>query len=292
MNTVHSGAYCEPCCIKNGHEIEIHHVSYRQKEHYQCEMHFHEVQELIFFEQVEGTFYYHQGETTLRPFDVVYTPAMETHDFDLTNDAKSWYIVQFPKTLFETEQFSGLSTLFEVGMHLRIPDAYQAQLLQIIRWAHESFNSDKYHAKSIALLNLALVILKEHGEVKNAQVPRILSSRSLNAKIKPVMEIFRKQSSVVLSLEEAAKKCHLSPSYFSRVFKSIFRFSYSEYVVRHRLYHAARMLGQSRVSITHLSYDLNFSNPSHFIAHFKKQYGCTPNRYRKAIMTKYAKNEA
>lgn len=292
MNTFKSGVYCEPCCIKDGHEIEIHHVSYENHESYHCEMHFHEVQELIFFEQVEGKFHYHQGETMLLPFDVVYTPAMETHDFDLSEGAKSWYIVQFPSALFETQQFSSLSTLFEVGKHFRIPPAYQKQLLKIIRWAHECFTLDKHHEKSIALLNLALVMLKEHGEVKNAQVPRILSSRALNAKIQPVMEIFRKQSSVVLSLEEAAKKCHLSPSYFSRVFKSIFRFSYSEYVVRHRLYHAARMLGQSRVSITHLSYDLNFSNPSHFIAQFKKQYGCTPNKYRKAILTKNSKQEA
>lgn len=292
MNTSQFGAYCEPCCIKDGHEIEIHHVSYQEKENYQCEMHFHEVQELIFFEHVAGTFHYHQGETPLRSFDVVYTPAMETHDFDLTEQAKSWYVVQFPKALFETGQFGALSTLFEVGIHFRIPAAFQEQLLQIIRWAHESFKSDEYHEKCIALLNLALVMLKEHGEVLNAQVPRILSSRSLNAKIQPVMEIFRKQPSVALSLEDAAKKCHLSPSYFSRVFKSIFRFSYSEYVVRHRLYHAARMLGQSRVSITHLSYDLNFSNPSHFIAQFKKQYGCTPNKYRKAILTKNSKQEA
>ncbi|MEP1448967.1 MAG: AraC family transcriptional regulator [Paraglaciecola sp.] len=292
MNTSKSDAYCEPCCIKDGHEIEIHHVGYIDNEDYHCEMHFHEVQELIFFEQVEGVFHYHQGETTLEPFDVVYTPAMESHDFDLTEQAKSWYIVQFPKVLFETHQFEALSSLFEVGMHLRLPPEFQGQLLQIIRWAHESFKTDKYHAKSIALLNLALVMLKEHGKVLNVQVPRILSSKLLSAKIQPVMEIFRKQTSVILSLEDAAKKCHLSPSYFSRVFKSIFCFSYSEYVVRHRLYHAARMLGQSRVSITQLSYDLNFSNPSHFIAQFKKQYGCTPNRYRKAIIAKYNKQEA
>lgn len=292
MMTSRPGVYCEPFCIKDGYDFEIHHVAYSEKQPYTCDMHFHEVHELIFFEKIDGTFFYHKGESQLQNYDVVFTPAMETHDFNLSDKAKSWFIVQFPTNYFDSQGLENMSSLFDMGMHLRIDPLFQDQLLKVIRWAHESFNVDKGNAKTNSLLNLAMVLLKQHGNVLNVDNPRILSSKSLISKIQPVVDIFRNQFSVDLSLEEAAQKCHLSPSYFSRVFKSIFRFAYSEYVIRHKLYNAARILGQSTASITQISYDLNFSNPSHFIALFKKQFGCTPNRYRNAITSRITRRGA
>lgn len=94
------------------------------------------------------------------------------------------------------------------------------------------------------------------------------------------MAQFKNQSAVELSLNEAAEMCHLSPSHFSRVFKQIFRTNYSEYVLRHKLYSAARLLSQSTLSITQISYELNFSSPSHFIAQFKKLFSVTPRQFR------------
>ncbi|RDV25251.1 AraC family transcriptional regulator [Alteromonas aestuariivivens] len=62
--------------------------------------------------------------------------------------------------------------------------------------------------------------------------------------------------------------------------KQVFRCNFSEYVLRHKLYSAARMLSQTNQSTTQISYELNFSSPSHLIAQFKKQFSTTPRQYR------------
>lgn len=285
-------AYCEPFCIKDGYNFEIHHVEYADNDPYSCFMHFHEVHELIFFEKVDGTFFYHQGESKLADFDVVFTPAMETHDFELTTKGKSWFIVQFPARLFDIELLKNQLSFFQSAMHLRVAEQYQPQLLQVIRWLHQSFNENPHSAKSLSLLKLAIVLLAEHSQTLIAYDAHSLSSTPTFAKIQPLVELFRHQLSVDLSLKQAAQKCHLSPSYFSRVFKNVFRYPYSEYAVRHKLYNAARLLGQSESSVTNISYELNFSSPSHFIALFKKQFGHTPKQYRMALLARAQSAEA
>lgn len=52
-----NNTYCEPFCIQQGYNFEIHHVNYDDEDPYSCFMHFHEVHELIVFEQIEGAFF-------------------------------------------------------------------------------------------------------------------------------------------------------------------------------------------------------------------------------------------
>ena len=94
--------YCEPFSIQKGYNFEIQYVSYGEKDAYSCLMHFHEVHELIIFGNIEGSYHYNQGESELQDFDMVFTSALETHDFSLSQRQKSWHILQFlPSVLTE-----------------------------------------------------------------------------------------------------------------------------------------------------------------------------------------------
>ncbi|MEP7705668.1 DDE-type integrase/transposase/recombinase [Paraglaciecola sp. 25GB23A] len=53
-----------------------------------------------------------------------------------------------------------------------------------------------------------------------------------------------------------------------------------------KLYSAARLISQRDKSMTEISYELNFSSPSHFISQFKKQFAVTPIKYRSEIQQK------
>lgn len=274
-------AYCEPFCIEQGYSFEIHQVNYRDDEPYSCFMHFHEVHEFIIFEQIDGSYFYHQGQSTLMDRDVVFTPALETHDFELNAGPKSWFIVQFLPEFFKREDIEQYASLFNQGLHLRPTREQRDDLLQITHWLLEAYQADPQSAKSRTLLKLLIIWLAEHS--RPVQEPNVqpLTATVGYDKLLPVINLFRHEMVVKLTLVEAAEKCHLSPSYFSRLFKKIFRFSFSEYLLRHKLYSAARILSMEDVSVTELSYDLDFSSPSHFIAQFKKQFGLTPLQYQK-----------
>ena len=276
--------YCEPFCIKEGYNFEVHHVSYASEDPYSCFMHFHEVHELIIFEEIEGKFYYLQGESELADQDLVFTPALETHDFELSDRPKSWFIIQFLPSFLEENGLSQAESFFKYGMHLRLSDEHKGRIRQIAAWLQESYEQDPFSDKSQSLLRLLLSWVAEvAAPLKSPHAENV--QRPLNdARLEPILNLFRRNRSVDLSLNEAADLCHLSPSYFSRLFKSVFRYNYSEYGIRHRLYSAARLLCQSNYSVTDVSYELNFSSPSHFIALFKKQFGVTPKKYKQGFV--------
>ncbi|WP_096085074.1 helix-turn-helix transcriptional regulator [Agaribacterium haliotis] len=287
-----NNTYCEPFCIKEGYNFEIHYVSYTEQDPYSCFMHFHEVHELIVFEEIEGSFFYHQGKSELQDNDLVFTPALETHDFECSDRPKSWYIVQFLPSFLEEHGLAQAEAFFKYGMHLRLSEAHKDNIRQVVSWLHESYQADPFSDKSQSLLKLLLAWIAEVATpVKQPHTDSV--ARPMNdVRLEPILNLFRRNKSVDLSLNEAAELCHLSPSYFSRLFKSVFRYNYSEYSIRHRLYSAARLLCQSDYSVTDVSYELNFSSPSHFIALFKKQFGVTPKKYKKSFVERGSENQA
>ena len=64
-------------------------------------------------------------------------------------------------------------------------------------------------------------------------------------------------------------------------FKKRTGMSIVEYKAQQRLLVAARMLGESKVSITDISSNLGYDSLSYFLRAFKKKYGITPTEYRK-----------
>ncbi|MBU2886356.1 helix-turn-helix transcriptional regulator [Gilvimarinus agarilyticus] len=281
-----SNIYCEPFCIRQGQNFEVHHVVYNHNDPYSCFMHFHEVHELIVFQEIEGNFFYNQGQSQLHDYDLVFTPALETHDFELTERPKSWYIVQFLPSVLEDSQLGGAADFFRYGMHLRPSAEARAQIAQVTAWLLEAYQRDPFSEKSQLLLGLLLSCVVEGAVPVQAPHTQPLQRAAGFERLTPVINLFRHQRYVELSLNEAAELCHLSPSYFSRLFKSVFRYSYSEYSIRHRLYSAARLLAQSEHSITDIAYELGFSSPSHFISLFKKQFGVTPKKYHDQVVVK------
>lgn len=86
------------------------------------------------------------------------------------------------------------------------------------------------------------------------------------------------------SLDRAAERVHLSPSYLSRNFKEKSGESFSHALLRVRMEKAKAML----VDIHNRSYDVayfvGYDNPKNFTRAFKGYYGMTPSEYRKSVL--------
>ncbi|WP_245732108.1 helix-turn-helix transcriptional regulator [Thalassotalea agarivorans] len=259
-------------------------MAYQKDAPYSCLMHFHEVHEFIVFEHVNGQYFNQLGETHIRDNDIVFTPALETHDFELNNEQKSWFIIQFLPELFQQTELQHLMPFFEKGVHLKASNDHALQVQQLTQWLLESYQQNPISYRSLTLLKLlVLTIADVYQPVVQQDALKIPMNDGLQ-RLAPVLNLFKDEQYIDISLEQAAKLCFLSPSYFSRMFKKVFRCNFSEYLVRHKLNIAARRLSQTQDSITDISYDLGFANPSHFIAQFKKTYDQTPLKYRKQMI--------
>ena len=90
-----------------------------------------------------------------------------------------------------------------------------------------------------------------------------------------------------VSLEEAAQLSNLSVSAFSRFFKSRVNKSFSDFLTDVRISHACKLLHESDLNISEISYECGFFTLSNFNKLFKERMKMTPIQYRKEFMNTF-----
>lgn len=83
-----------------------------------------------------------------------------------------------------------------------------------------------------------------------------------------------------ISLDEVSGYVGLSPSYFSRYFKSITKNTFVQYLNEVRLENALRDITENKVSVTNAALNNGFANVKSFIRMCKSVYNCTPTGYK------------
>jgi AraC-like DNA-binding protein len=85
-----------------------------------------------------------------------------------------------------------------------------------------------------------------------------------------------------VSLQEAAQLSNLSVSSFSRFFKSRMNKSFTDFVTEVRISHACKLLHETDLNISEISYECGFFTLSNFNKLFKERVKKTPVEYRRA----------
>ncbi len=112
------------------------------------------------------------------------------------------------------------------------------------------------------------------------QVFRLQDARNADVMFKAVNYI-RRHYRRRLTLEEAAASIHLSPMYFSRVFKEDVGVNFVTYVNRVRVEAAGTLLLNGDLPIADISAMVGFEGQSYFTKVFRRVTGVTPGAYRK-----------
>lgn len=89
-----------------------------------------------------------------------------------------------------------------------------------------------------------------------------------------------------IPLDEISAVVNLSPSYFSKYFKSVTRVSFSEYLANLRLENAIRDMLSNNATVSSAAMTNGFANVKSFITQCKKVHNCTPAQYKKRLVAK------
>lgn len=84
----------------------------------------------------------------------------------------------------------------------------------------------------------------------------------------------------MVTMNEMARLCHLSPSYFSRLFRRELGENFISYVNRQKVQWAKERLREGNDSVSQIALDLGYMDSSYFINVFKRFEGITPLVYR------------
>jgi AraC-like DNA-binding protein len=96
-----------------------------------------------------------------------------------------------------------------------------------------------------------------------------------------VYEYVTKHFKQKISLEEVAALTNMTPTSFSRYFKSRVNKSFSEFLGEIRIDHACKLLHEEQINISQIGYECGFPTLSNFNKQFKEITGKTPLKYRK-----------
>lgn len=124
------------------------------------------------------------------------------------------------------------------------------------------------------------------SELENTLIDSHISSmtqqrtESSNPILQPAFDYIYTHKSENVKLADMAALCHVSPSYFSRIFTKETGENFSVFIPRLKMEWAKQLLETTDLSVSQISNDLGFSEPSYFIKTFKKFERITPARYR------------
>lgn len=83
------------------------------------------------------------------------------------------------------------------------------------------------------------------------------------------------------TLDEIAKKAHLSPFHFHRRFTDLIGMTPKHFLLGCQIHEAKRLLASRRRELAQIATDCGFAHQSHFTSRFKQATGLTPTRWRR-----------
>lgn len=110
------------------------------------------------------------------------------------------------------------------------------------------------------------------------QKERLDSGKTLANKAKDFVE--KHYQDTTLSVETMCEELHVSPAYFSTVFKKETGTSFVSYLTEVRLKEAVRLLDTTVDKTYIIASQVGYQEPNYFSYVFKKQYGVSPSKYR------------
>jgi AraC-like DNA-binding protein len=114
-----------------------------------------------------------------------------------------------------------------------------------------------------------------------AQAPGTESSVQLySQRLRDVYAIVQKNYTRDITVDEVASQVHLSKTSFCRFLKKEVGKTFTEILNEERIKYACALLRETPYTVTQVSYQSGFNNPSHFFRQFRKLKRVSPNMYK------------
>lgn len=233
-------------------------------------VHLHQVVELVLFESVQGALNTDGAVFELGARAAVLLPSMAAHDFYLGPGAAAWTLVHY-------HPHAASSDVGPRPLCVTLAPRDHVRLMGLCDWLSDAVAANRA-AEARQVLDVILTVVMRSRPRPGAEGP---APRHL-ARLRPVLEWINGGNAPTLSLPDAAALCHLSPSYFSRLFRETFGHTFASHMSQVRLKAAALHLAATDAPIKAISYEAGFHQHAYFTAQFRKLFGQTPSDFRAA----------
>ena len=201
------------------------------------------------------------------------TTTMASHGFER-------YVIYFypdnHRDFIQTVGEDRFRRLMESGC-LRFPPHIVRQIKQDLDLIRQELAAKNEYTSATArhLLRGILLTALKHG------TPKPPSRGEHTDKIQWAAQYIRDNYNQPLPLDRIAELAGMDRSYFSRRFKQLTGFGFSEYLTQIRLRQAEHLLLQTKLSVSEISELCGFNSSHYFADTFRRSKGMSPSQYRK-----------
>ena len=148
-------------------------------------------------------------------------------------------------------------------------DSLEESLAQLEQQIARETNMDVMKEKVVNWLNDLVSKIRTSREFRNVNL--------IDKAVRYMEENFQRE----IGLDDVAKQVYLSTCYFSRLFKQVKGWSFTEYLTHVRMEEARKLLTTTSYSVAEIAMRVGFRDARYFSQVFKKHAGKTPGSYRR-----------
>jgi len=195
-------------------------------------------------------------------------------------------IVQFKEeflgeAFFDIPEMEGISLLFQRAKNGIL---FGKKTKRKVGEKIEKLASKEGFKKILVLLEILHALAKsEDYTILNADGFTFETEPQDSAKIDIVYKHINQNFKTHISLDVIAEKVSMTVPAFCRYFKKITGKTFTKLVNEYRVVHATKLLSESQMSITDISFECGFYNFSHFNKLFKEFTGKSASKYRSEL---------
>jgi Response regulator containing CheY-like receiver domain and AraC-type DNA-binding domain len=169
----------------------------------------------------------------------------------------------------------------------------KACILELLIVLYHGVAATELNSRSLAVLNLTTIenlinsnSIDELGKYFNKTVNEIIEivkagkNDSTASAIKKTLVFINANFAKEITLEDAARNVHVSPSYLSRIFSKEVGMPFKKYLVNTKLNHAKKLLLTTSIPINEIALDIGYQDTSYFCRIFKQEEGLSAKEYR------------
>ncbi len=256
---------------------------------YMDKFHFHDHYEIIFIKS--GGIEYEIGNKiyTLGVGDIAIIPPYVMH-FNRPTQPFEKYVINFRRLNFE-KHFSqpicapiiqSLShVLYSPTTSSVIDFKDMCKILAILgNQVSDGVSSDE--SMTYFYLGMFLGLIPKYS---SPMAPSKETRPEKKASIKIILEYINQEHTFITSLDQLSKQFFISKPHLTRIFKKETGFTIMQYVNKLKIETAINLLLNSNLSVTNIGEACGFDSSSYFSKVFKTRVGCSPENYRKKVLS-------
>ena len=134
----------------------------------------------------------------------------------------------------------------------------------------------------IYLEQFLILLIRSDNNIRNTRI--FPSKESMeNHLVSQIIQIVEENTYNKITVEQICTQLNYSRTYISKLFKTVSDYTISEYILKHKIREAKKLIREEKYNFTQISDMLAFDNPHYFSTVFKKISNMTPTDYKNSV---------